>query len=530
MLLREMGCPRRDTPTGNYLKLPDPFTKNDRWLPWIVFPGILLIYLLFPSKNYYWDGIFFARVIEDARALTPSLLHPNHLLYNVAGYFFYKCARSLGLNWRAVEVLQVANSVVSVVTALLLFTILKRSLKSNYLAWTLTLLFAFSATWWKFSTDANAYILSVFFLLLAFYFVLPNSKPRPVLVAIIFSVSVLLHQLAVFCYPLLVLGLWWQASSYPAKQRNLTVMQFCFPAFAFVFGAYVYCFYLIAGVFDSARFARWITSYSPDASFSFNAISNLGYVLRGHFRLFFSGRFPLLEGLLTPVIVGLICLLIALSLLWLFLIIRGLRKPSWPSCREILLSRLAKLAGLWIVVYVVFLFFWLPQNTFYRLFYLPAIILLLGEILAACGAGESTKRSYRFALFVVLMALANFLFFIFPYSHAEKYPPLSAALEMNKVWRPGTIVFYASENSDNNLFQYFNPETEWKPLPQFDQFEAELRKSYDSGKEVWVEATAIDELNSVSRGVKWFESHSQANTLHERRDRGYNIRFIRIVP
>ncbi len=512
------------------LKLPDPFLKDNRWLPWIIFPGILLVYLLFPSKNYYWDGIFFARVIDDAVSHSPSLLHPNHLLYNFVGYFLYKCARALGLNWRALEVLQFANSVVSVLTAFLLFRILRRCLKSNYLAWTLTLAFSFSATWWKFSTDANAYIFSVLFLLLAFYFVLPSSKPRPVLVAVIFSAAVLQHQLAVFCYPVMALGLWWQSSSYPTKQRNLTVIQFCVLAFALVFGAYIYCFYLIAGTLDPARFARWVASYSPDASFSFNVLSNLGYTLRGHSRLFFSGRFALLEGLFTPVIVGLICLLIALLLLWFFLIIRGLRKARWPSFREALHSRSAKLAVVWIAVYVVFLFFWLPQNTFYRLFYLPAIILLLGEILVSWGVSDAEKRSYRLALFVVLMALANFLFFVFPYSHAEKYPPLSAAVEMNKVWQPGTTVFYGSENSDNNLFQYFNRATEWKPLPEIAGLEAELRTTYDSGKEAWLESSAIDQLKKTPAGSEWFARHSQANTLHERRDRGYNIRFIKIVP
>lgn len=524
-----MGCPQRDTPTGNDLKLQDPFSKDKRWLPWIIFPGTLLVYLLFPSKNYYWDGIFFARVIEDVPGLSPSLFHPNHLLYNIVGYFLYRCSRTLGLNWRAVEVLQVANSVVSACTALLFFRILRRSLRSNYLAWSLTLLFAFSATWWKFSTDANAYILSVFFLLLAFYFVLPNAKPRPLLVAVIFSVSVLLHQLAVFSYPVLALGLWWQASSYPTKKRNLTVIQFCILAFALVFVAYVYCFYLISGTIDPARFARWVTSYSPDASFSFDALSNLGYTLRGHFRLFFSGRFPLLEGLLTPAIISLIGLLVVLLLVWLFLIIRGLKMAEWRNLK-VPRGRCAKLAALWITIYIAFLFFWLPQNTFYRLFYLPAIVLLVGERLVAWGVSDSAKRSYRLALFVALMALANFLFFIFPYSHAEKYPPLSAALEMNRVWQPGTVVFYGSENSDNSLFQYFNPNTEWKPLPLFDQLDTELRTSYDSGREVWLEATAIDELNSISRGAKWFELHAQPNTLHERRDRGYNISFIKIVP
>jgi hypothetical protein len=128
------------------------------------------------------------------------------------------------------------------------------------------------------------------------------------------------------------------------------------------------------------------------------------------------------------------------------------------------------------------------------------------------------------------MALANFLFFIFPYSHTEKYPPLSAALEMSRVWQPGTIVFYASENSDNSLFQYFNRATDWKPLPETNQLEVELRKTYDSGKEAWLEATDIYELKNTPAGAEWITRYAQADTLHERRDRGYKIRFIKIVP
>jgi hypothetical protein len=502
---------------------------DGKWIQWLIFGFLLLIYRLFPTRNYYWDGIFFARVIEDAQGVSSALLHPNHLIYNVVGYFLYSFGQALGMNWRAVEVLQFANSVVSVMTAFVLLRILKRCLQSSYLAWSLTLLFAFSATWWKFSTDANAYVPSVFFLLLAFYFVLPDSKPRPLLVAVVFSVSVLLHQLAVFCYPILALGLWWQAWS-STKKRNLIVLQFCILSFALIFSTYVYCFYFISGTIDPGRFAQWVTSYSPDASFSFDAVSNLGYTLRGHFRLFFSGRLSLVKGLVTPAIIGLLCILIAVLLLWLFLIIRGIRKVGWPSLRKVSRDHVTRLVALWIVIYLVFLFFWLPHNTFYRLFYLPAFIVLLGQVLESPAMSAPGKRSYRLALFVVSMALANFLFFIFPYAHAEKYPPLSAALEMNSIWQPGPVVFYANENSDNNLFQYFNRHTEWKPLPEAAQLEAEIRNIYNNGREAWLEATAIDELKKTPAGATWFARHAQTNTLRERLDSGYNIRFIKVVP
>jgi hypothetical protein len=70
------------------------------------------------------------------------------------------------------------------------------------------------------------------------------------------------------------------------------------------------------------------------------------------------------------------------------------------------------LALVWTFLYVVFLFFWLPQNTFYRLFYLPALILLFGLLLAA----KPHRISRTLAAFVVALALANFLFLIYPFS------------------------------------------------------------------------------------------------------------------
>jgi hypothetical protein len=48
--------------------------------PLILFSVTAVIYLLFPTRVYYWDGIVFAQAIEDASRLNPSLVHPNHLI------------------------------------------------------------------------------------------------------------------------------------------------------------------------------------------------------------------------------------------------------------------------------------------------------------------------------------------------------------------------------------------------------------------------------------------------------------------
>jgi hypothetical protein len=496
-----------------------------------LFTALFLIYLAFPTKNYYYDGIFFARSIEEATSLQSSLIHPNHLIYSPFGYLAYRLTQTLGFSFRAIQVLQVVNSFASVLSAYVLFRIAREVFQSRYLAWCLTFLFAFSATWWKFSIDADAYILSVLFLLISFYLILPGRKPRPWLLVATFSLAVFFHQLAVLVYPIFIWGL----ASRPVDSkegRPGTASKFALGAFVLILGIYCLAFFLAAGTFSLPRFARWITSYSPDVSFSFNVLDNLRYTLRGHARLFFGGRFSLLQdlpGLWWQVLLFIWIVLLGLFIIRLLRTVRVARFRSTTITRPSLhLDRFAKLCILWVTIFVAFLFFWLPHNTFYRLFYLPALILL-GAWFTYRRPVQSSPR-YRLALFVAIMALANFLFSILPYAHIEKNPPLSLALELNKAWPPGTVVYYASENSDNNLVRYFNPNTEWRLLSDYRQLSTEVPASYNQGKSVWLETTAIDRLLMQPEGTEWLARHVKLESTRELVDRAYGIRFLQVNP
>jgi len=485
--------------------------------------ALLALYLAFPTKVYYWDGIVFAQAIEDATRANISLAHPNHLLYNFAGYGFYKLLRGLGADVRAITALQILNSIVSAACAALLFLILRDTLRSNYFSVCLTLLFALSATWWKFSTDANAYIPSVFFLLVSFYLVLPDRKPRPLLLALTFFVAMCFHQLAVIAFPVFALGVYLQDGALVIKRRFTNAFVFTLASFVLIFATYALVFYSATGSMDVMRLLRWTASYSPDADTRFALWSNLMYSLRGEVRLFFGGRMNLLRGLMNPVVVLLLALLaIAVLLLvpvagWNLATLkrrsRGIR--LLPRQKTVLL-----LALLWAVVYLVFLFFWLPQNTFYRVFYLPALIIIVGLALSAFPQ-VGYRHTYATALFVVAAGLANFLFLIYPFSHVEKYPPLEFALQMNSAWPPGTVIYYAAQNSDETLIRYFNRGTEWKLLP------AELPPMSD---DVWLETTAIDRLSATGEGSRWLETHTRPGSLRELNNGAYRIRFVRLSP
>lgn len=513
--------------------------NRERLVVWTVFPAVLVVYLCFPTKNYFFDGVDFAYTIESARSLSTSLVHPNHLIYNLVGYLIYKAVRAVGIDIRALEVLRIANSLLGVLSAYVLFRILRAFVRSLYLRTALVLLFTFSATWWKFSTDANAYIASVLFILVSFYLALPTRKPGPLLVALTFSLSMCFHQLAVVFYPVLVAALFMQADQADRRKGKLNALYFSAAAFVMTFVAYYYSFYLATATLDFTRFVRWMTSFSPDGGFSFSAWNNLSYTVRGHARLFFGGRFNLLRGLINPLIVVLIAALAAAVLLLIFQLARNYKKPDLRRVRALIGDLkgkpLAMLSVLWILVYLIFLFIWMPQHTFYRLFYLPAIIILAGLVLSfyeTARAAALRRRQYRLALLLAALSLANFLFLIYPYAHAEKFPPLAFALAMNREWPQGTVIYYALTNADNSLFRYFNPSTIWKQSDMNDRkaLETELQALDAQGASAWLDDSAISQLSSTAEGSEWVSKHAREETRRKLIDKSYRIQFVRIDP
>jgi hypothetical protein len=233
---------------------------------------------------------------------------------------------------------------------------------------------------------------------------------------------------------------------------------------------------------------------------------------------------------MNPLVIGLLVICVALLVLLVIRWIQALRTRTEgrliPLREAISGDTVARLCLVWTVVYVIFLFFWLPQHTFYRLFYLPAIVLLVGWIISRYGR----VHKHRLALFVAVMAVSNFLFSMFPTSYVEKNPPLALALDMNKVWRDGTVVYYATENTDNNLFQYFNRGTVWKPVVGLNQLRSEVSGSNSSANPIWLETSALDKIANEPGGTEWLDQHELSTSRRELVDRAYRIRLVQVVP
>jgi hypothetical protein len=486
--------------------------------------AILLVYAMLPTKNYYWDGISFAQNIEQAGGLkTPgfwaNLIHPNHLVYNVIGYLVWNAVRGLGFQVRALTVLQAINMVAGAACAwlvqrTLLRTTFLHSKAPAYLSTGLTLIFAFSAIFWKYSTDADAYIPSVLGLVAAFHVLSTSERPRPLLIGVLHAGAMLVHQLAVLFFPAAALGIY-------LKGGWRALWRYCGVAAGITLPAYCVGFWLHKGDTSPAAFMRWVINHSPGVGFSFNLGRNLGITAASYARLFFGGTGHVLQFFGPFMLVTLVLLAVVLVGLIANVVryradLRLLRWPSWAN-------HSLRVAVVWLAAYVVFLFFWLPENTFYKLFCLPAIVFIAAQWLAQYRG----PRRNRLALFAATMALANLALYIFPYSRPDYNQALRFANRMRPLWSDRTVVYYSNFTVDDWLIRYFNPQTTWKAMEPPNSVAAFVEgagRDDASGREVWIDTTAAEVLAGGGFAASHFDASQEDNYAK------HAIRFFRWTP
>jgi hypothetical protein len=450
---------------------------------------VFAVYLFLPTKNYYWDGVSFAQTIEDA-ARWPALLHPNHLLYNVIGWAAY---HALGASVRALYVLRALNSACAAAAVYLSFGIVARVTGSTRAALLLSLFFAFSGTWWRFATDADAYIPSIT-LLIASGSLLLQEKPRTVPAALLYCGAMLIHQLAFLFFPAALVALWRARF----QQKTLYILI----SGGATLSAYAAAFYAQTGGFTFDGFRHWILSHAVDASFSFRPPTNLAISARSWVQLLLAGR-PSLLDYSNPLTIALLALC-ATPLV--FAVIAFCRQPRIRfAIHE---PAVFRVAVVWIAVYAVFLFFWLPHNTFYKLFALPGLVLLI----ASC-----TQVSARAAAFVAAMALSNLTFAIIPYSRITANEAIAFAFRLQPHFPKGSTVYFWNLNTDDWFARYFNPQTVWR--------QAASPAAIGEG---WLETTAIDHFSSTDPA--WLAQRTAGSERLELVNAKQRIRFVHLLP
>ena len=287
----------------------------------------------------------------------------------------------------------------------------------------------------------------------------------------------------------------------------------------------------MTGTFALRPFLLWITTFSPENGFTFNVWNNLAYTLRGHSRLFVGGRLAFLRELMGPLMVSLVGVLSAIAGIFFFKLIRNFKEVRVAAksalAEDVNLKRLRILCCVWIAIYLIFLFFFIPQNTFYRLFYLPALILLAGSFLAPFELSAQRVRRFRVALFVSLVVVANFTFSAYPYSLVSTNPPLALAIKLNQAWTPGTRVYFSTWNTDNGLVRYFNPTVSWVEADR-GKVGRELADPANAEHQAWIDTTLIRDLAQTPEGTAWIENHTVRIPDYDLNNSKYRLQFYKL--
>lgn len=420
---------------------------------WILPACALVLYAAFPTRTYYWDGVLFSLNIENVargQASPAMLIHPNHLLYSAFGYVLYRAALACGFSLRAIAVLQIFNMLAGTAAAAVLYAIAKRTAQSAGAALFSTTLFAFGATWWKFSTDADAYIVTVLLLLLAIFFVL-EEPPRVIPAAICHAIAMLFHQLAIFAYVAIVVAILLERS-WPRQKRIWICAAYLFGTGACVAAAYWIC-YLPADHSTYPSLATFVASYASDSGFTRSLAQIFDSYLASYLKLFLGGKLSLIRDYFS--IASTLSFVVCISAL-AYAVARARRPISKSRPQEI--DRRALIAlWAWLLPFAIFLASWDPGSAFHKLFVWPSIVLLIAAYFAS-------RRVHAWIAIAVAIAAWNFGAYIYPHSHAAADPVLVLAEKINRELPKDATVYYQAFSPDDWYLDYFAPGRKWVRL------------------------------------------------------------------
>jgi len=502
-----------------------------RWLHATVFLSAALAYVATLTWDYYWDGITFALQIEKfakADADVALLFHQNHLLYNALGYLAYSAMKAMGLGVRALYLLQSANALIGAAAVLIFLRMAVRATGNSYVALVCTAFLAFSAAWWKISTDANAYIATILLILVVANNLL-SEKPSWFVAGLALAAAMLIHELASLFYPAALAAIF-SSKTIDRKARFAASMSAL--AGAVTMSGYYLCARLLHGLTNPVDVLEWAVSNPSLKSASSNPAHaillfpkiNIDAILGHNFALVRSqSNWIEITIALAAMVVGVIFAITAARKADLGRAARTLREfaPEMTEARK----QIGLMVIVWIGTYALFLLFWGPL-IYFRAFYAPAISLVLALALGNYHAVTRTKPSGAAALAVAAFALFNLAFYIGPNLRPNANTRVASARNAGKVWNEGTVVYFGDRTESDTMFEYFNPSTNWHKLPRVSptDLESKIAGTYNQGGNVWLNSGAISLVPA-----DWLAKHSSGETL-EVDEPNRPWRYVKVVP
>ncbi len=473
--------------------------------------SLIIVYLATLTWDYYWDGITFALQIEKVanEGRAPSLLfHQNHLLYNALGYLFYKAAHAIGLSIRALTLLQIANACVGALAVGVFFRIAQRALLSRYAAIVCSAALAFSAAWWKISTDVNAYILTLLLILVCADNLL-GEKPRWFIAGLALAGAMLFHELAALFYPAALTAVF--SNRIIERKVKFAIWMSAF-AGTLVISVYYVCAAMLHGITRPLDLVKWTASNPSEMALSHGRTGGMLTFLRSNIDAIIGHNFGLFRRQSEWVEVTIVLAALIAGIIFVIIIARKVNiGRAIKTVPETIQSRkqLVLLLVVWIGAYVLFLLFWGPL-IYFRAFYAPALALAFGLALSNYHNVTRNKPSGAAACAVVAFALFNLAFYIGPNMRANSNALVAAARNANTVWNERTVIYFADRKEADTAFEYFNQLTSWRRLSPvaLADLDSEIDRANKEGGSIWLNKGAAESV-----GQDWLAEHASGNEI-----------------
>ena len=367
----------------------------------MVLPAVLfsfaLIYLGFPTWDYYFDGLTFAMAVEGVAAGGDPgwLLHPHHLLYSPLAFLAYETAWALGLKIRAWLLMQWLSTLCAASGLYLFYRLQRRTGIGAGAALAGIVLLGSSYSYWRFGTQGDTTMPTALLLLVVLSLAIsyPGSRPMvsaAVRLGLVQGAAILLHETAMLFIPAVAWAIWRSRRGRHRdwRPRVRAIAAFLAAVAAVAGTAYLAATVLVLGIRSPAGFAGWLSGYfAADprtgyaAAYGGWAGSNISASARAWIDAWF-GTFSV-ESLPLTVAAALIAMAM-LGHLPFRTIGAILAKPFRdPDRRRLTIEILL----VWLVIHAVFFTWWKPGHTRFWLLALPGWTLLIQTGLAVSGFG-----------------------------------------------------------------------------------------------------------------------------------------------
>jgi hypothetical protein len=420
-----------------------------------------LLYLAIPTKMFYIDGIYYAEHLENMPYYDQGF-HPHHLIYLPLMHLLYGAFHLIIPSVRALAFLQALNAVLGGLTIWFFSRILRKlnfSIISRVLA---IILLGSSYTFWHHASDANIYILVHLLVLCVALIVLSDrfyaSKSCQYSTGFLLGFTCLVHQIAVLMIIPLGLYIW----SRDKKNGSKILLRLAIPFLLAGFIAYPVVFNLFSGETNLTltTFLLWAGSFGrAEHYFAFNASyanDMFQTITRGHYNAFFTLK-PL-ERILFDGTSGDTAVSIRLYIYFMFLTSLTVISFIFQSISHVD-SNKRKIYFFFLIQFIVYFTLtsiFMPENHFYRIFYLCPLIVIWTGMFSMLGESYKLILKPIVAIAILVFLYLNLTKGIIPQSRIRYNPYLTMTAQLDQVMTERDVVLFPlKDRYFTGIYRYF---------------------------------------------------------------------------